>query len=247
MNELALFAGAGGGILAGKLLGWRTVCAVEINSFCADRLMQRQNEGILPAFPIWDDVRTFDGIPWGGIVDVVSGGFPCTDISPAGKKSGIGGDSSGLWRQMARIIGEVRPRYASWKTRQLSLIEDSELCLETWPKWGFLHDGECWDQTMLAPPTPGRDAGSWPTPCHGSSHWGGTFQEVGGSQNKLRGTPIGKMYVNPDFWESLMGWPIGWTGIAPLETAKIQEWQQQHSTYFQPKPATTSIELAEEL
>lgn len=119
----------------------------------------------------------------------------------------------------------------SWKTRQLSLIEDSELCLETWPKWGFLHDGECWDQTMLAPPTPGRDAGSWPTPCHGSSHWGGTFQEVGGSQNKLRGTPIGKMYVNPDFWESLMGWPIGWTGIAPLEMAKIQEWQQQHSKF----------------
>lgn len=112
MNELALFAGAGGGILAGKLLGWKTVCAVEINRFCADRLMQRQNEGHLDPFPIWDDVRTFDGHSWRGIVDVVSGGFPCTDISQAGQKAGIEGESSGLWRSMARIIGEVRPRYA---------------------------------------------------------------------------------------------------------------------------------------
>ncbi|MNO23670.1 Modification methylase HhaI [compost metagenome] len=112
MNELALFAGAGGGILAGKLLGWRTVCAVEINPYRARRLMQRQNEGHLPPFPIWDDVRSFDGQPWRGLVDVVSGGFPCTDISPAGKKEGIEGEASGLWVEMARIIREVRPRLA---------------------------------------------------------------------------------------------------------------------------------------
>jgi DNA (cytosine-5)-methyltransferase 1 len=74
--------------------------------------MQRQNEGHLPPFPIWDDVCTFDGRPWSGTVDVVSGGFPCTDISQAGQKAGIEGESSGLWREMARIIGEVRPRFA---------------------------------------------------------------------------------------------------------------------------------------
>jgi DNA (cytosine-5)-methyltransferase 1 len=111
MNELALFAGAGGGILAGHLLGERTVCAVEINAFCARRLMQRQNEGHLPPFPIWDDVRTFDGRPWNGVADVVSGGFPCTDISSAGKKAGIEGDQSRLWVEMARIVREVRPRF----------------------------------------------------------------------------------------------------------------------------------------
>ncbi len=112
MNELALFAGAGGGILGGKLLGWRTVCAVEIEPYCRERLMQRQDEGHLPAFPIWDDVRTFDGKPWSGIVDVVTGGFPCQDISAAGKGAGITGERSGLWKEMARIIGEVRPRFA---------------------------------------------------------------------------------------------------------------------------------------
>lgn len=111
VNELALFAGAGGGILGGKLLGWRTVCAVEINAFCARRLMQRQDEGHLPPFPIWDDVRSFDGQAWRGTVEVVSGGFPCTDISTAGKGAGIEGSESRLWKQFARIVGEVRPRF----------------------------------------------------------------------------------------------------------------------------------------
>jgi len=111
MNELALFAGAGGGILGGKLLGWRTVCAVEIEPYPASVLAQRQNDGILPPFPIWDDVCTFDGRPWRGIVDVVSGGFPCQDISCAGKGAGLDGERSGLWKEMARIIGEVRPRF----------------------------------------------------------------------------------------------------------------------------------------
>ena len=112
MNELALFAGAGGGILGGKLLGWRTVCAVEWEAYPASVLCARQNDGLLPPFPIWDDVQTFDGKPWAGIVDVVSGGFPCQDISAAGKGAGIDGERSGMWSEMARIICEVRPRFA---------------------------------------------------------------------------------------------------------------------------------------
>jgi DNA (cytosine-5)-methyltransferase 1 len=111
MNELALFAGAGGGILGGKLLGWRTVCAVEWEPYPASVLVARQNDGLLPPFPIWDDIQTFDGKPWRGIVDVVSGGFPCQDISAAGRGAGIDGERSGMWKHMARVVGEVRPRY----------------------------------------------------------------------------------------------------------------------------------------
>ncbi|WP_116818228.1 DNA cytosine methyltransferase [Pseudomonas syringae] len=110
MNELALFAGAGGGILGGHLLGWRTVCAVERDAYAAQVLAQRQNDGALKAFPIWSDVCSFDGRPWRGLVDLVSGGFPCQDISAAGSGIGIGGARSGLWKQMARIVGEIRPR-----------------------------------------------------------------------------------------------------------------------------------------
>lgn len=112
MRELALFAGGGGGILGGKLLGWQTVCAVERDAYAASILAQRQNDGHIKAFPIWSDVCHFDGRPWRGCVDVVSGGFPCQDISIAGNGAGLDGARSGLWREFARIIGEVRPRYA---------------------------------------------------------------------------------------------------------------------------------------
>jgi DNA (cytosine-5)-methyltransferase 1 len=112
VNELALFAGAGGGILGGLLLGWRTVCAVEIDPYCRSVLMQRQCDGILQPFPIWDDVRSFDGRPWRGIVDVVSAGFPCQPWSiGAGEQSGEV-DARNLWPDTIRIIREVGPRFA---------------------------------------------------------------------------------------------------------------------------------------
>ena len=113
LRELALFAGAGGGILGGHLLGWRTVCAVEIEDYARRVLLARQRDGMLPRFPIWDDVTTFDGHPWRGRVDVISGGFPCQDISTAGgpNRKGLQGERSGLWTEFARIISEVQPSF----------------------------------------------------------------------------------------------------------------------------------------
>lgn len=111
LRTLHLFAGAGGGILADLLLGHRPVGAVEIEEYPRKVLLARQRDGILPKFPIWDDVSTFDGKPWRGRVDVVCGGFPCQDISAAGSGEGLDGARSGLWMEMARIIGEVEPRH----------------------------------------------------------------------------------------------------------------------------------------
>ena len=111
MNELSLFTGAGGGLLASQLLGWSTVCACEIEPYARSVLLQRQRDGALDRFPIWDDVQTFDGTPWRGSVDVISGGFPCQDISSAGKGKGLSGSRSGLVWEMLRIVGEVRPRF----------------------------------------------------------------------------------------------------------------------------------------
>ena len=108
MHELALFAGVGGGILGGKLLGWRTVCAVEWEPYPASVLCARQNDKVLETFPIWDDVQTFDGKPWRGIVDVVSGGFPCQAYSTAASGRNTADD---LWPEMRRIVADVAPRY----------------------------------------------------------------------------------------------------------------------------------------
>jgi DNA (cytosine-5)-methyltransferase 1 len=137
MNELALFAGAGGGILGGHLLGWRTVCAVEWEEYPASVLCARQNDKVLPTFPIWDDVRTFDGRPWRGIVDVISGGFPCQDISSAGKGEGITGKRSGMWGQMARIIGEVRPEFVFVENSPMLTIRGLGVVLGDLAQMGF--------------------------------------------------------------------------------------------------------------
>jgi len=137
MNELALFAGGGGGILGGKLLGWRTICAVEWEPYAASVLVQRQNEGLLPSFPIWDDIRTFDGKPWAGLVDVVSGGFPCQDVSASGKGAGLNGNRSGLWTQMARVISEVRPKFAYLENSPLLVGRGLERVLSDLATMGF--------------------------------------------------------------------------------------------------------------
>jgi len=119
LNTFHLFAGAGGGILADLLLGHNPIGACEIMPYPRNVLLARQRDGILPSFPIWDDVCSLDGTPWRGSVDVLCGGFPCQDISPArtnnhinGEQKGIDGAKSGLWRHMARVIMEMQPRFA---------------------------------------------------------------------------------------------------------------------------------------
>ena len=138
MNELALFAGAGGGILGGKLLGWRTVCAVEWEAYPASVLVARQNDGLLPPFPVWDDVQTFDGKPWRGIVDVISGGFPCQDLSVAGGGgAGHYGERIGLWKEMGRVIGEVRPRFVFVENSPMLVNNGLDRVLADLSKLGF--------------------------------------------------------------------------------------------------------------
>ena len=122
MNELHLFAGAGGGILGGLLLGHAPVCAVELEAYPRSVLLQRQRDGILPWFPVWDDVRTFDGNPWKGQVDIISGGFPCNGISSIGDRDAFGHPKTGLWKEMVRVIREVRPEYVFVENVQNLLV-----------------------------------------------------------------------------------------------------------------------------
>lgn len=113
LTNLALFAGAGGLELgARKCGGFRTIGYVEKDRYAQGVIMSRIRGGELDDGPIWDDVTTFDGRPWRGLVDVVSGGFPCQDISLSGNMLGIeDGAKSGLWREFRRTISEVGPGY----------------------------------------------------------------------------------------------------------------------------------------
>jgi DNA (cytosine-5)-methyltransferase 1 len=111
LNELALCAAAGGGLLATEhLLGFKTVCYVEHDLYRVEVLKARIQDKFLDNAPIWDDCRTFDGKPWCGLVDIVSAGFPCQPFTEAGKRLGAD-DPRNIWPDVVRIIGEARPKW----------------------------------------------------------------------------------------------------------------------------------------
>ena len=243
MNELALFAGAGGGILGGKLLGWRTVCAVEWEAYPASVLCARQNDGLLPPFPVWDDVQTFDGKPWRGIVDVISGGFPCQDLSVAGGGLALTENEVDYGKRWGGLLARLDQDSSLWRTPQCSLIMDSIECLQTFPNWGLMRDGVLWEQTTLAHPIEGNDFGWWPTPVasdymtgqtNGITYTGKRFVRTSHKTGTEFGAKLTSAYrlmtgnhLPANFSEWMMGWPQDWTELKPVGTAKFQKWQQQ--------------------
>ena len=116
----SLFTGIGGLDLGLERAGMRCAWQVEIDEY-ARRVLKKH----WPDVPKFDDVRRVHGRngcpePWRQMwcrecldpnVDLLCGGFPCQDISVAGKGKGLAGERSGLWREFARIIEEIRPRF----------------------------------------------------------------------------------------------------------------------------------------
>ena len=108
-----LFAGVGGGLLADLILGHRPIVAVEWEPYACQVLRERAREGWFPDLSVWEgDVRLFDPSEYAGKVDCIHAGFPCQDISVAGKQAGVSeGTRSGLYREVLRIADTVRPKY----------------------------------------------------------------------------------------------------------------------------------------
>lgn len=114
----SLFAGIGGFDLGLERAGWSPRWQVEIDERCRQVLAKH-----------WPSVDRFVDVHFVGRdqlapVDLIAGGFPCQDLSPAGKRVGLSGARSGLWREFRRILGELRPRFA--------LIENVHA---TWRRW----------------------------------------------------------------------------------------------------------------
>lgn len=125
----------------------------------------------------------------------------------------------------------------SWRTPQCSLVEGLDEYSETWPRWGSMRNGESWQRQTWGPITAENESGLWPTPC--ARDYRGVFRTERGVQRRLeskRGVPLNEAVgglLNPEWVEWLMGWPIGWTELKPLATAKYREWLQQHSPFLQ--------------
>jgi len=107
LKVLDLFSGIGGFSLGLERAGMETIAFCEIEPYPRKVL-----EKHWPNTPIFKDVRKLDGKQFKGTVDVVCGGFPCQDLSYAGKQKGIKASRSGLYSEMLRIISECGPKYS---------------------------------------------------------------------------------------------------------------------------------------
>jgi len=127
-------------------------------------------------------------------------------------------------------LAKYDPDLLLWKTPQCSLIEDSIECLETFPKWGLMRNGELWEQTPLAHPIDEKEFGYLPTPTASDQFNGNTKGIEYRNKRIIRtsqttGTEFGAkltdfyrlingVNLHPNFAEWMMGWPQGWTELA---------------------------------
>ena len=130
----------------------------------------------------------------------------------------------------------------SWRTAQCLLFEDLGESLETFPNWGMMQGGECWELAMSAHLIEGSESGLLPTPLKSDSaarrpskNWQGNdlpsavWRICGGEGNPQK--PPTKLH--PEFVEWMMAWPIGWTGLRQSEMDKFQSWQHSHSKFLE--------------
>lgn len=229
-----LFAGIGGlGLGVAHVLGGRVAWQVEADEAC-QRVLRRRFGAALHG-----DVRTV-GQRNLAPVDVICGGFPCQDLSVAGARAGLDGARSGLWREMVRIVGEVRPGLVVIENvpallRHTSVIEAAYAehgYRMVWTQARALDAGAphrrsrafalAWQPGALpsewrhVAPTPWEGGGGhpWPTPCARDFRTGSRdngFQERRAGPPQLNDLIGGRL--TPAWVEALMGLPIGWTDL----------------------------------
>ena len=150
MKVLGLFSGIGGFELGLERAGMEIVGMCEIEPYC--RAVLRKH---WPDVPIYEDVRelTGEGLKADGIVpDLICGGFPCQDISEAGNRGGIRGEKSGLWSEVIRLSGEIRPQYIIVENVSALLWRGIEDVLGDLAQIGFDSEWHCIPASAVGAP-----------------------------------------------------------------------------------------------
>lgn len=138
---LDLFSGIGGFALGLERAGMRTVAFCETDPFCRRVLAHHW-----PGVPIHGDIRQFDGaevIADAGQIDLVCGGFPCQDVSLAGRRAGLAGANSGLYRELVRTLRVVRPRHGIVENVAALLSDGMGTVLGDLAEGGFDAEWDC--------------------------------------------------------------------------------------------------------
>lgn len=162
-------------------------------------------------------------------------GFPVRTLAQPEKAQESTANAPACGRTWQGLLARYSPFLSLWRTPQCSLLEDSDVFSETWPRSGTMRNGCAYQRQSAERIIDETEYGFLPTPSgtsnHGKNHVVGRLDEWGGSSNPWRGTETGKTR-SPSFEEWMMGWPVMWTRLMPYETDKFREWQQQHSLSF---------------
>jgi DNA (cytosine-5)-methyltransferase 1 len=142
----SLFSGIGGLELGLERAGWEVRWQVEVDDYCRRVLAKHW-----PDVPKFGDIRTVTG---GALerVDLICGGFPCQDISVAGRRAGIDGERSGLWTEYARLVRLLRPRYVLVENVTNLLVRGLDRVLGDLAALGFDAEWECLSAASLGAP-----------------------------------------------------------------------------------------------
>ena len=163
-------------------------------------------------------------------------GFPVRTSAqeePGKGSTALGRDYGERWSES---LAKLDPNLYSWRTPQLSLLEDSEQFSETWPRSGSMRSGTCFRRPTLAPTTYANVSGLLPTPTKSWAKRGpGLTNNLDNLRMSLGVTQTSLAIVKAVGWrwpasfvEWMMGWPSLWTELRPLEMDKFREWRQQH-------------------
>lgn len=160
--------------------------------------------------------------------------FPVKTLAPQEKaqESMVHDPGSGWKWQESSVKYDQRLR--SWKTRQCSFLEGLDEFSETWPRWGTMRDGECWERTMSAHLMSGKEFTCLPTPTASMAKKGWGFSRNYGMKRYSKAKMKFALNLSnglrplPELQEVIMGWPPGWTALKPLATAKYPNAPQKH-------------------
>lgn len=185
-------------------------------------------------------------------------GFPVKTSVPPDKAQASTAHAQDSGRRWPASLAKYDRASSSWRTPQCSLLADLDAFSATWPRWGTMRDGECWEHATPVRRISENECGSWPTPNtmdkrsamsmtspeiwqerqEAKARQGFPTPTVNDSKNNnppsqaLRNTPPLNVVVggnmNPTWVEWLMGWPLGWTDLRPLEMDRFRQWCASH-------------------
>lgn len=214
----------------GSSLGGAPVALLKLMPTPAASCLQGRPTGASHRSPFGMTLERLTDAHGAGVLTWCLGGSPARTYLPPEQAKGLRDKRADFGPRWRGSLARCNPHSYSWRTRRSLLLGGLEEFCQTWPRWGMMHDGECWALRIPALPTSAKGSGLLPTPTAQDAK-NSTLPPSQRDRDSLPGYLLRlgiAGQLNPVWSEWLMGWPLGWTGLEPLETGKFRTWLRLH-------------------